>query len=79
MEVLRPPETSTPDAWVDAPAYVVDTLRGLVGHTGRVVNATRILMDASDGLRSINEIDQLAQFEFAACQASEAVKRVSST
>ncbi len=60
-------ETATPDAWVDAPAYVVDTLRALVGDTGRVVNATRILMDASDGMRSINEIDQLAQFEFSAC------------
>ena len=69
-------ETATPDAWVDAPAYVVDTLRGLAGDTGRVVNATRILMDASDGMRSINEIDQLAQFEFSACHASEAVKRV---
>ncbi len=33
-------------------------------------------MHASDGMRAVNEIDQLAQFEFAATHASEAVKRV---
>ncbi|CAN5272260.1 hypothetical protein BH10PSE9_BH10PSE9_00600 [soil metagenome] len=33
-------------------------------------------MVASTGLRAINEVDQLAQFEFAACHVSEAVKRV---
>jgi hypothetical protein len=41
-----------------------------------VANITRILMDSTTGMRAINEIDQLAQFEFAACHASEAVKRV---
>lgn len=71
-----PDETTTPEGWLDAPAYIVDTLRALVGDTGRVINITRILMDASDGLRAVNEIDQLAQFEFAACHVSEAVKRV---
>lgn len=71
-----PLETPTPDTWLETPSFIVDTLRAVTGETGRVVNATRILMDASDGLRAINEIDQLAQFEFAACHASEAVKRV---
>jgi hypothetical protein len=71
-----PNETATPDTWLDAPAYIVDTLRKLTGAKGRVLNATRILMDASTGLRAVNEIDQLAQFEFSACHASEAVKRV---
>ncbi|HET7717725.1 MAG TPA: aminopeptidase P family N-terminal domain-containing protein [Bauldia sp.] len=71
-----PSETATPETWVDAPAYIVDTLRTLVGDTGRVVNATRVLMDSTTGMRAVNEIDQLAQFEFSACQASEAVKRV---
>jgi hypothetical protein len=32
--------------------------------------------DGGLGLRAINEIEQIAQFEFAACHASEAVKRV---
>jgi hypothetical protein len=71
-----PFETSTPEDWLEAPSFIVDTLRRIVGKSGRVVNATRLLMDASNGLRAVNEIDQLAQFEFAASQASEAVKRV---
>lgn len=71
-----PLETPTPDTWLETPSFIVDALRAVTGANGRVVNATRILMDSSDGLRAINDIDQLAQFEFAACHASEAVKRV---
>jgi hypothetical protein len=68
-------ENPNPDNWLDAPSYIVDTLRGLVGG-GRVFNLTRLFMDSSQGLRAINEIDQLAVFEFSACHVSEAVKRV---
>ncbi|MCP4380963.1 MAG: hypothetical protein GY798_06010 [Hyphomicrobiales bacterium] len=70
-----PDEADDPDTWLETPAYIVDTLRRLVGD-GNVVNANRLLMDSSDGLRAINEIDQLAQFEHASSHASEAVKRV---
>ncbi len=71
-----PEETPEPDAWIEAPAYIVDGLRALVGSSGRVVNATRLLMHASDGLRARSEIDQIAQFEFSAAHVSEAIKRV---
>jgi Creatinase/Prolidase N-terminal domain len=71
-----PSETATPDAWLETPSFIVDTLRSLVGDAGRVVNAARILMHPTKGLRAANEVDQLAQFEFAACHVSEAVKRV---
>ena len=71
-----PSEAPTPDAWLETPSFIVDTLRALTGTGGRVVNATRILMGSSEGLRAVNEIDQLAQFEFSACHASEAIKRV---
>jgi hypothetical protein len=37
-----------------------------------VVNANGLLMDASTGLRAINEVDQIAQFEFGAVACSEA-------
>ena len=70
-----PHETPTPEAWLESPAYIVDTLRALVGRD-KVVNATQLLMGASDGLRALNEVDQLAQFEHAACHVSEAVKRI---
>jgi hypothetical protein len=69
-------ESRSPDQWVDIPSYIADTLRLLVGATGRVVNATALLMSASSGLRASNEVEQIAQFEFSACQTSEAIKRV---
>ncbi len=71
-----PQETPHPDLWIESPAFIVDTLRRLVGEGGAVVNATALFMHASTGLRAVNEIDQLAAFEFAAVHVSEAVKRV---
>jgi hypothetical protein len=61
---------------MDAPSYLVDELRRLTEPTGTVENATGILIDAADGLRVVNEIDQLAVFEYAACQTSDGVRRV---
>ena len=69
-------ETPHPDQWIESPAFVVDTLRRLAGEGGAVVNATALFMHASTGLRAVNEIDQLAAFEFAAAHVSEAIKRV---
>ena len=63
-------------AWIDAPAYLVDTLRGLVGEGGSVENATDLLVDASDGLRVINEPEQIAAFEHAACETSTGVRNL---
>jgi hypothetical protein len=71
-----PHETPHPEAWIESPAFIVDTLRRLTGEGGVVVNATQLFMHASTGLRAVNGIDQLAAFEFAACHVSEAVKRV---
>lgn len=71
-----PHETPHPEQWMESPAYVVDTLRRLVGEGGAVVNATALFMHASTGLRAVNEIDQLAAFEFAACHVSDAIKRL---
>ena len=61
---------------IDAPAYIVDEFRRLTGATGLVENATGLLIDAADGLRVINEVDQLAAFEYAACQTSEGVRHM---
>jgi Xaa-Pro aminopeptidase len=61
---------------MDAPAYLVDELRQLVGPTGSVENATGLLIDAADGLRVVNEVDQLAAFEYAACQTSQGIRRL---
>jgi hypothetical protein len=41
-----------------------------------VENATDLLIDPAHGLRVVNEVDQLAAFEWAACQTSHGVRRV---
>jgi Creatinase/Prolidase N-terminal domain len=60
----------------DAPSYLVDELRELTGPAGAVENATDLLIDPADGLRVINEVDQLAALEYAACQTSQGVRRL---
>ena len=60
----------------DAPSYLIDELRGLVGPGGSVGNATDLLVNAADGLRVINEVEQLAVLEHAACQTSNGVRRL---
>ncbi len=67
-------ETSTPQMWIEVPAFITDTLRELTGNAANVVNATSLFMNATDGLRIINEVDQLAAFEFSATWASQAVR-----
>jgi len=69
-------EAAEPETWIEAPSFIVDTLRAIAGPGGRVVNATALFMDPSTGMRSTNEIDQIAQFEYANCHTSEAIKRV---
>ena len=60
----------------DVPAYLVDELREMVGATGSVENATDLLNDAGDGLRVINELEQIAAFEWASCHTSQGVRRL---
>jgi hypothetical protein len=61
---------------IEAPAYLVDELRALTTPSGSVRNATDLLVDAAIGLRVINEAEQLAAFEYAACQTSQGVRNV---
>jgi len=55
-------EASKPETWFETPSYVIDLLRKIAGTDGRVVNANSLMMDASTGLRAINEVEQIAQF-----------------
>jgi len=61
-------------ATLEIPAYIVDELRRLTGASGLVENAGDLLIDAADGLRVINDVDQLAAFEWAACQTSQGIR-----
>ena len=67
-------EAAKPESWLETPSYIVDTLRQIAGPEGRVVNANALLMHPVTGLRAVNEIVQIAQFEFGAVACSEAVK-----
>jgi hypothetical protein len=58
----------------DVPAYLVDELRTIVGSHGSVENATDLFIDPADGLRVINEVEQLAAFEWASCHTSQGVR-----
>ena len=61
---------------IEVPAFVVDSVRAAVGGAGLVENAGYILTDSAEGLRIINEIDQLAVFEYAACRTSNGVRNL---
>jgi hypothetical protein len=61
---------------LEVPAFIADELRALVGTTGRVENANDLLIDPADGLRVVNDIDQLAVFEHASCRTSGGVRRL---
>ena len=61
---------------IDAPAFLVDELRRVTGPTGSVENASDLLIDAADGLRVINEVEQLAAFEFASSQTSNGIVKL---
>ena len=61
---------------IEAPAFIVDELRRLTGATGTVENASVFMTGAKDGLRVINEVEQLAAFEYASCQTSNGIRQL---
>ncbi len=63
-------------ARMEVPAFLVDELRQLTGPGGLVENANDLLIDPADGLRIINDADQLAAFEHAASRTSNGIRRV---
>jgi Xaa-Pro aminopeptidase len=60
---------------IEVPAFVVDELRRLTP-AGAVENAGHLFTGAADGLRVVNEVEQLAAFEHAACRTSHGVRQV---
>jgi Xaa-Pro aminopeptidase len=60
---------------IEAPAFIVDELRQMTP-SGVIENATQLLIGAADGLRVLNEVEQLAAFEYSACQTSNGVRQL---
>jgi hypothetical protein len=63
-------------ARMEVPAFLVDELRRLTGSSGLVENANDLLIDPADGLRIINDADQLATFEHAATRTSNGIRHL---
>jgi hypothetical protein len=61
---------------IEAPAFIVDELRRMTGESGTVENASVFMTGAKDGLRVINEVEQLAAFEYSACQTSHGIRQL---
>jgi len=59
-------------SWFETPHYLVETLRQF----GEVSNAALLFMNPKDGLRVINEVDQIACFEYASTKTSTALRRL---
>ena len=59
-----------------APALIVDTLRKITGDPLALSDATAVLMDPQEGLRSIVDVHQLAAIEWGAARSSAAVRRI---
>lgn len=58
-----------------APAFLVDAVRDVVG-ADNVVNATGLFTDPARGLRTINEADQIAVYEYGSATAGQGVLNV---
>ena len=70
---FTPVETSTPDDWLEVPNYLVEVLRSI---GCEVRNAGQLFMEPEHGLRAINDVDQLAVFEFAASYGSQGLRNL---
>jgi hypothetical protein len=68
---FTPIEISIPDSWLEVPAYLVDTLRNM---GCEVHNAGQTFVEPEHGLRVVNDVDQLASFEFAATYGSQGLR-----
>jgi hypothetical protein len=58
------------------PAFVVDTLRRVAGGDGSVMDVTTTMLHPQTGLRTLNTVEQIAAFEWAARIASAAIFNV---
>jgi hypothetical protein len=73
---FSPEEWEGPSQGIAVPAFLLDTLRDLVGDEGVVEDVTAALLAPDEGLRSRASADQIAVFEWAASRATRAVMRV---
>ena len=69
-------ESSDSARTLEIPSFIVEVLTDIVGDREWLFNATDIFANPADGLRAINDLDQLAYFEFAATHSSQATRNL---
>lgn len=67
-------ESPDPERTLEIPAFIVEALAEIVGDRAMLRNANDLFMSPADGLRAINDVDQLAYFEYAASFTSQALR-----
>lgn len=60
-------------ALFDLPSFVVDALRDFVGEQGSLVNATSLLISPEEGIRTLNNANEIAHYEYGATLAGAAI------
>jgi hypothetical protein len=65
-----------PSGASDIPEFIASQIRRLIGPSGLMTNAAGLMMNPRDGLRAINDADQLAMFEFSATFTSQGLRNV---
>ena len=68
-------EADDPEATLEIPSYIVDTLRRIAGRR-KIANANTLLIHPTEGIRAVNDVDQLAQFEYVGTYTSQALRNV---
>jgi hypothetical protein len=68
-------EVDNPEQTIEIPSYIADTLRRMAGR-GNVVNANILLLHPAEGIRAVNDVDQLACFEYVGTYTSQALRDV---
>ena len=69
-------EFDNPEFQFEVPHYIIDTLQQIIDDRNKVTNVNDLFMNPVDGLRIINEAEQLAAFEFAASHTSVGLRNV---
>lgn len=68
-------EVEYPEATLEVPSYIVDTIRRMAGKEN-VANANALLLHPTKGIRAVNDVDQLARFEYVGTYTSQSLRDV---
>ncbi len=66
-------EVEDPERTLEIPSLIAETIRKSAGK-GNVFNVNRLLIHPTEGIRALNDVDQLARFEYIGTQTSQAIR-----